>query len=83
MVSHFVMQEEERKARLGPGGLDPVEVFEALPEVSQFGADFSVACFLIFNGLPFRHCKIALKAVTLLCCRRRLVKCRKRRPNIT
>lgn len=27
-------EEEERKARLGPGGLDPVEVFETLPEVS-------------------------------------------------
>lgn len=28
-------EEEERKARLGPGGLDPVEVFESLPEVLQ------------------------------------------------
>lgn len=26
-------EEEERQARLGPGGLDPVEVFEALPDV--------------------------------------------------
>lgn len=26
-------EEEERKARLGPGGLDPVEVYESLPEV--------------------------------------------------
>lgn len=25
-------EEEERKARLGPGGLDPLEVFETLPE---------------------------------------------------
>ena len=25
-------EEEERKARLGPGGLDPLEVFESLPE---------------------------------------------------
>lgn len=25
-------EEEERKARLGPGGLDPAEVFESLPE---------------------------------------------------
>jgi len=25
-------EEEDRKARLGPGGLDPVEVFESLPE---------------------------------------------------
>lgn len=28
------VEEEERKARLGPGGLDPVEVFETLPDVS-------------------------------------------------
>lgn len=28
-------EEEERKARLGPGGLDPAEVFESLPEVSE------------------------------------------------
>lgn len=26
-------QEEEREARLGPGGLDPAEVFETLPKV--------------------------------------------------
>lgn len=26
-------EEEDRKARLGPGGLDPVEVFESLPDV--------------------------------------------------
>lgn len=30
------MEETEKKARLGPGGLDPVEVFEALPTVSIF-----------------------------------------------
>uniref|UniRef100_A0A182N5Z2 Hsp90 co-chaperone Cdc37 n=1 Tax=Anopheles dirus TaxID=7168 RepID=A0A182N5Z2_9DIPT len=28
-------EEEERKARIGPGGLDPVEVFESLPEELQ------------------------------------------------
>ena len=28
-------EEEEKKARLGPGGLDPVEVFESLPEVNK------------------------------------------------
>ena len=33
----FLVQEErlEREQRLGPGGLDPVEVFESLPEVSK------------------------------------------------
>lgn len=28
-------EEEERQNRLGPGGLDPVEVFESLPEILQ------------------------------------------------
>lgn len=28
-------EEEERQARVGPGGLDPVEVFESLPEILQ------------------------------------------------
>lgn len=28
-------EEEERKERLGPGGLDPIEVFESLPEVIE------------------------------------------------
>lgn len=28
-------EEEERKARLGPGGLDPLEVFESLPVVNK------------------------------------------------
>lgn len=28
-------EEEEKKARIGPGGLDPVEVFESLPEPLQ------------------------------------------------
>lgn len=28
-------EEEERQKRLGPGGLDPVEVYESLPAVSS------------------------------------------------
>ncbi|PNJ14475.1 CDC37 isoform 10, partial [Pongo abelii] len=28
-------EEEERKKRLGPGGLDPIEVYESLPEELQ------------------------------------------------
>lgn len=28
-------EEEEKKARLGPGGLDPIDVFESLPEALQ------------------------------------------------
>lgn len=27
------LEEEERQKRLGPGGLDPVEVYESLPAV--------------------------------------------------
>ena len=27
------LEEEEREKRLGPGGLDPMEVFEELPQV--------------------------------------------------
>uniref|UniRef100_A0A8B9ELV8 Hsp90 co-chaperone Cdc37 n=1 Tax=Anser cygnoides TaxID=8845 RepID=A0A8B9ELV8_ANSCY len=30
-------EEEERQKRLGPGGLDPVEVYESLPPVSRGG----------------------------------------------
>lgn len=45
-------EEEERQARLGPGGLDPVEVFESLPEVIFF--------FYYFNDIP------RLKGVYLL-----------------
>ncbi|XP_020914708.1 hsp90 co-chaperone Cdc37, partial [Exaiptasia diaphana] len=33
-------EEEERQARLGPGGLDPVEVFESLPKVKMFTSNF-------------------------------------------
>lgn len=29
-------EEEERQKRMGPGGLDPVEVYESLPPVSSF-----------------------------------------------
>ena len=29
-------EELDRQARLGPGGLDPVEVFESLPDVSTY-----------------------------------------------
>lgn len=29
------LEEEERQKRLGPGGLDPVEVYESLPKVNH------------------------------------------------
>ena len=38
LESNFILKisffsQEERQKRLGPGGLDPVEVFESLPKV--------------------------------------------------
>ena len=33
-------EEEEIQARLGPGGLDPVEVFESLPDVSSINLGY-------------------------------------------
>lgn len=30
------VEEEERLKRLGPGGLDPVEVYRSLPKVNAF-----------------------------------------------
>ena len=35
----MTLQQEERQKRLGPGGLDPVEVFESLPPVSGDDGD--------------------------------------------
>lgn len=29
------LEEEEKQKRLGPGGLDPVEVYESLPKVNH------------------------------------------------
>lgn len=34
-IAQAELEMEERNARLGPGGLDPVDVFESLPEVSS------------------------------------------------
>ena len=39
------IEETEREKRLGPGGLDPVEVFESLPQVNSIewrSGEFSV-----------------------------------------
>lgn len=46
-------EEEERLSRLGPGGLDPVEVFESLPEVKLFNlvSFISRLIFLSFQVL--------------------------------
>ena len=32
--------QEEREKRLGPGGLDPVEVMETLPEVTVYHLNY-------------------------------------------
>lgn len=44
-------EEEEKLARLGPGGLDPVEVFDALPEVTHK----LYLVTLTFKGSPFSN----------------------------
>lgn len=41
-------EEEERLARLGPGGLDPMEVFESLPEVIHWNSIFFISVKLLF-----------------------------------
>lgn len=43
-------EEEERLARLGPGGLDPVEVFENLPEVRSAAMSSVNVCRHIFGA---------------------------------
>lgn len=42
-------EEEERKLRLGPGGLDPVEVFESLPQVRPYKYVLVMAHFFFFQ----------------------------------
>ena len=41
-------EEMDRQARLGPGGLDPVEVFESLPDVRDIFFFIFFAEFMIF-----------------------------------
>ena len=41
-------EEEERQKRLGPGGLDPAEVFESLPEVGRQGALGGMGLTVVF-----------------------------------
>lgn len=67
-------EEEERKARLGPGGLDPVEVFESLPEVNK-NLSYRIKAnilesFFFFHSIAFCFslCKSALRRKISLCC---------------
>lgn len=43
------LEEEERQQRLGPGGLDPVEVMESLPKVSESKYALSIASKIKFG----------------------------------
>ena len=45
----FCLQEERQK-RLGPGGLDPVEVFETLPKVQSTFRVLGLAAFWTFSS---------------------------------
>jgi hypothetical protein len=47
-------EELERQSRLGPGGLDPVEVFETLPDVTKTNHDyFKLFLFFIWILDPY------------------------------
>lgn len=46
-------EEEEKTKRIGPGGLDPVEVFESLPEVC---VAYLICFFIIFNKMANLLC---------------------------
>ena len=53
------MEEEERQQRLGPGGLDPAEVFETLPEVLQKCFESQGGRSMLDEGFPetrYFHC---------------------------
>lgn len=65
-------EEEERKARLGPGGLDPAEVFESLPEVNENSRNDESRCyykisFLILR-ISFRLYKNVSRCKIFPCC---------------
>ena len=57
-------EEEERQKRLGPGGLDPVDVYESLPAVSTFDVKNPQDSLLIVS------CKFKMPHVYVLNCRR-------------
>jgi len=40
------IKEEERNERLGPGGLDPLEVFESLPDVCNSIHNCNLSCII-------------------------------------
>lgn len=63
-------EEEEKKARLGPGGLDPVEIFESLPEVNKnlsrnVKADITKSPLIL--RISFRLYKSVSKCKIFLC----------------
>lgn len=57
------VEEEEKKKRLGPGGLDPVEVFESLPQVIYGSLAWHVMCVTKFQNIS-RSSKIVLRSKT-------------------
>ncbi|XP_042341917.1 hsp90 co-chaperone Cdc37 isoform X1 [Plectropomus leopardus] len=44
------LEEEDRQKRLGPGGLDPVEVYESLPKVKHSHTHASIHKSWVFQG---------------------------------
>jgi len=80
-------EEEEKLKRLGPGGLDPVEVFESLPEVklSKTGKIKKFICKYLINIciLLIRYLKIVLKNKTLSYFKKLFLHYLKKRHDIT
>ncbi|XP_028454595.1 hsp90 co-chaperone Cdc37 isoform X2 [Perca flavescens] len=64
------LEEEERQKRLGPGGLDPVEVYESLPKRSQYTAEQNGLQQSGMSSLCARTCRRALMRRTFRCCRK-------------
>ncbi|XP_022594086.1 hsp90 co-chaperone Cdc37-like isoform X3 [Seriola dumerili] len=70
------VEEEERQKRLGPGGLDPVEVYESLPKIlksvfaqSIDARDVNTQLSRMDSALCTRKYKGALTRRTFRCCR--------------
>ena len=69
--------EEERLANLGPGGLDPSDVFESLPRFSV-----SQCALKTRQSSGSGQCRSALNPKTLGCFNRSSRNCQRRRPGL-
>lgn len=54
----FYFFQEDRQKRLGPGGLDPVEVFESLPLVSMLSSVSTDRAYSCLGDLRLDFCAL-------------------------